>query len=972
MKKISLIGLLFFVVWSAKADLILNVPQIIIQPNGDTIHCLASGDEFYNYLHDEDGFTIVQGADGYYCYATERRGKIVASRHKVGRTNPTKSRLKPHLKISRKDYLAKREFMFPQNNAKSAKRANTKGTIDGVTIYIRFNGDPEFTRPRMTQMQNNFGASTNSVRDYFQKVSYNQLDIRTTHIPANTGVTITSFVAANQRNHYRPHHETTNPSGYKDDNERARREWQLLRDAINWVRNNNLLPPGLVLDSDGDGYADLINFVVQGSSEGWGDILWAHQWSLRTVGGTNFETNITDRVRVRAYTFLPEDQTSVRTLSHEVYHVLGAPDLYHYKDLHNSIAPVGRWDLMESGSGHMLAYMKMKYGGWMSTNTPNLTQAGTYTLLSQAKNSTSNVFRINGNSTEYFLLEYRQRTDDVYEQNLPGSGLIATRINSLMSGNAQYNAKDTLDEIYVLRPGGSVTSNGSINSANLSGKVGGQSALSKNHETKPFFSNGTLADFLIYDIVDFGDSIQFSFLPKAVPNPTNFDGKWRDETIILSWIPDAAQKNVVLICDTLPIFYPPENDSTYAIGGKLPSGATVLYVGNDSMFVHTPVEPEKTYYYKLFTNASLAYSLGVEFNISTTWDSASRFETIDNFLPADAGFYLWSSGGTNFVAGHNTWGYTKFVEFYKNNDTRRVEGLNFSVGKLVQQNKDANILLSVWDVNNNGLPNRELSTKIIPYNALRTGWNTHYFDNPPLISSDFFIGLTINYRTPLDTLSFLATNTDQSRPITSYVFWNNSYVSIVSRHAGPGAEPLNIAYAYRPVLSSGGFFLTSLPQRLNVPTQGASNLIISILSSHADYEIVSDNDWFFLSIDKLSDRIFVDVDPSETDRSGEILIIAETDTARVFVYQSPTVSIQKDEELAIVLFPNPSKDGIFYLQSDGGEMRLEVFDLMGRTIYSRRTFSNGEKIDLSTQKSGMYFLRIIKNGQQKTFRLIKQ
>jgi hypothetical protein len=93
------------------------------------------------------------------------------------------------------------------------------------------------------------------------------------------------------------------------------------------------------------------------------------------------------------------------------------------------------------------------------------------------------------------------------------------------------------------------------------------------------------------------------------------------------------------------------------------------------------------------------------------------------------------------------------------------------------------------------------------------------------------------------------------------------------------------------------------------------------------------------------------------------------------VRQSSATTIQKgvelkDEELAIDVFPNPSKDGIFYLQSDGKEMQLDVFDLKGRLIFSRKTSSNTEKIDLSRQTSGLYLLRIIKDGRQRTLKLI--
>jgi glucose dehydrogenase len=178
--------------------------------------------------------------------------------------------------------------------------------------------------------------------------------------------------------------------------------------------------------------------------------------------------------------------------------------------------------------------------------------------------------------------------------------------------------------------------------------------------------------------------------------------------------------------------------------------------------------------------------------------------------------------------------------------------------------------------------------------------------------------------------------------------------------------------AYSVRLNVGGLFLTSLPQRLAVPAAGTQGLIVDVFSTFPSYDVTSNDDWIYVSVDRNLDRIFVDVGHSDVDRVGEILIIAENDTSRVFVWQGSSVSVQKSEELAVILFPNPSTDGIFYLQSDGGEMQLDVFDMMGRNLWSRRTFSTGEKIDLSRQRNGMYFLRIIKNGQQKTFRLIKQ
>ena len=69
--------------WAFAAPL-KNIPVRITQPDGQVIECFASGDEFYNYLHDANGFTIVKGEGGYYCYAIhDSKGEVVASTYRV-------------------------------------------------------------------------------------------------------------------------------------------------------------------------------------------------------------------------------------------------------------------------------------------------------------------------------------------------------------------------------------------------------------------------------------------------------------------------------------------------------------------------------------------------------------------------------------------------------------------------------------------------------------------------------------------------------------------------------------------------------------------------------------------------------------------------------------------------------------------------------------------------------------------------
>ena len=61
------------------------------------------------------------------------------------------------------------------------------------------------------------------------------------------------------------------------------REHNLVQNAVDAMRSiieQEFTPDEI--DNDNDGYVDNICFVVQGNSDGWSDLLWAHRWSLYT------------------------------------------------------------------------------------------------------------------------------------------------------------------------------------------------------------------------------------------------------------------------------------------------------------------------------------------------------------------------------------------------------------------------------------------------------------------------------------------------------------------------------------------------------------------------------------------------------------------------------------------------------------------------------------------------------------------
>ncbi|MBQ7551272.1 MAG: M6 family metalloprotease domain-containing protein, partial [Bacteroidales bacterium] len=543
MKKITLFLVnLVVLITISQAAYLENIPVTRLQPDGDTLYCFASGDEYYNYLHDAEGYTILQDpVTGYYVYAMMENGALAASPYIAGRVNPSDYHLKPYLKISVEQYNQRRaEKKIPaeyQVAESPNKYIRNRGTINNIVIFIQF-ADGEGFMQNTSQIDSMFNNNTGvSLYNYFHKVSYNLLRVRTAFCPEQTASTIISYQDSHNRNYYSPYNAVTNPEGYQSANEKRTREFTLLENAVNAVGSS--LTTALNIDYDNDGLVDNVCFVVEGSCDAWNDLLWPHKWSLY------------DRVvringkRVYSFNFQLAAVLSVSTLCHEMFHSLGAPDLYHY-NTNTGTSPVGRWDLMENNANppqHMGAYMKNKYGNWID-DIPEITEYGTYTLqsLGDATNS-NNCYKIStGEANQWYVLEYRDNTE-MFETALPGKGLLIYRINTNFSGNAYYDGVDVFDEVYLFRPDGENNeTNGNIYAAHLGAHVD-RTAFNPTTNPFPYFSNGNRDNSInIYNITAAGNTISFTYGAILCQPVTNiYTTQINTQSASIAWTSSSSQ-----------------------------------------------------------------------------------------------------------------------------------------------------------------------------------------------------------------------------------------------------------------------------------------------------------------------------------------------------------------------------------------------------------------------------------------------
>ncbi|MDR2979000.1 MAG: peptidase M6, partial [Bacteroidales bacterium] len=412
-RHLSLFFLLFLCLNLVHAAFLRDIPRTLIQPNGDTLHCFVSGDEFYNYLHDANGYTIVQDVNtGYFVYATKIGGEIVPTIHLAGKIDPVSVNLTPRIIISPEEWMTRRDKMMnavPQvTDVKSSER--NRGHINNLVIFIRFQGDVEITTTfsTMEAMFNDSSSVTaNSMYTYFKTASYNQLSIVSYFYPQPAGDVVLSYEDIFPRNYYLPY-SATNPDGYYDYSDRTSREFALLARAVEHVKDS--IPTDLDLDYNGDDQIDNVVFVVKGTVGDWNDLLWPHRWSLY---GEN--VYIGD-LRVWDFNFQLESSTTYfnnSVLCHEMFHTLGAPDLYRYY-YNTDVHPVGSWDLMEVNTTppqHSGAYMKMKYGNWIDS-IPEITEPGTYSLRPIGSVTPENLaYKIASSDPEHFyVVEFRNNT----------------------------------------------------------------------------------------------------------------------------------------------------------------------------------------------------------------------------------------------------------------------------------------------------------------------------------------------------------------------------------------------------------------------------------------------------------------------------------------------------------------------------------------------------------------------------------
>jgi len=326
--------------------------------------------------------------------------------------------------------------------------------ITNVAVFIYFKGENEqsFRNEITSELISRFnGTDTYSLKDYYQQLSYGSLTVNT--VFPISGSRYYVYMAPNSRSYY----DIKDGATYTA---RAEREQSLLNGALASARTYLASEYATAnLDADGDNYVDSVSFLLSGTYDNnWGGLLWPHAWKLDSISGGKAEK--LGGIKVNSYTVTFTGQFKLGLNAHELGHVLGLPDLYHYNyDIKR--LPVGKWDIMHNELDvpqFTTTHLRQRYLGWVGENqVVPIYQNGEYTLTATTAAGREDVlaYRIEVNEFESIWIEYRSReSSSYYDGALPGSGLIVYRVNTSVKGNegGAYQKEAYPDEVFVYRP----------------------------------------------------------------------------------------------------------------------------------------------------------------------------------------------------------------------------------------------------------------------------------------------------------------------------------------------------------------------------------------------------------------------------------------------------------------------------------------------------------------------------------------
>ena len=427
-------GLLWVTMWAVPAD---PTPIQVTQPDGTKLTIKLHGDEFFHYTSTVDGYTVVKNAAGYYTYACLDGDKLVSS-GRIARDAAQRS-MEDRAALSKLPKGLTTQSMVQSGTQKlnrrniAMRRVGSDGMMDydnfrGLIILINYN-DKRFSMSNT----NAFYDDMVNTHDYtgYTRPSGGRVPM--------TG-SVRDYYYDNSNHLFDPHFDVVGPVQVP----------YSCRDPHSTDNSDAIFNAALAAvdpdvdfsdyDTDGDGYVDMVFFLVAGFSANYGgnneNYLWPHMYYLYwspPLDGVQFGLYACS-TEIAGWEGYWSDVNGIGTFCHEFGHVLGLPDLYDtdYNGSGGESLNPGEWSVMADGSGSNFGRNPVGYSLYeryaLGFTTPILLEeGGVYEM--QALDESNQGYRLNTpNENEFFLIENRQ--PGKWDRYLPGHGMMVARVDS--------------------------------------------------------------------------------------------------------------------------------------------------------------------------------------------------------------------------------------------------------------------------------------------------------------------------------------------------------------------------------------------------------------------------------------------------------------------------------------------------------------------------------------------------------------
>ena len=416
---------------------------IVRTANGKTATIYMRGDERQKYAFTEDGYTLMNDADGWWYANMADDGGILKSDYMLMSIEDETEKLRRFKAECPKGIKPNKIVQTEQRRVQGADGSSSREPIVGerhaLVILMQYK-DFAFKKSvedfealfNTTEYKEN--GAMGSVRDYYRFASQGQLDY------------ISDVYGPYTSNYDMKYYGGNATIGGGDSN-----PMELCVEAI------KSLPDDIdfsLYDNDGDGIVDNVHIIYAGYGEEAGasaDAIWAHEFphriTLRNEVGYSFS----------GYSCSPElrgnrgsNITNIGVICHELGHSLGAMDYYDTNyGTGGEYDGTGQWDIMASGSWNdngrtppnFNPYVRSTVFGWNSQKALGPNEHIVMPRMETDNSGQTIIYRVEtGKSGDYFLLENRQKYG--FDAALPGAGLMIYHVHPNID---RYNSTNTVN-----------------------------------------------------------------------------------------------------------------------------------------------------------------------------------------------------------------------------------------------------------------------------------------------------------------------------------------------------------------------------------------------------------------------------------------------------------------------------------------------------------------------------------------------